>query len=81
MRNGGRKLAVFVHGKGLGLVRQHLNANVISARGMMFLNSIEGGFQVAPDDNRVDQLVASSAADIAFLKSQAQRVVGVIGQA
>src|ERR1700730_1388562 len=79
-RDSRSQLSIFAQWKSFGIVRDHLNANVIRACGVMLLDTIQYCLQIAPGDHGIDKLVASSIFDIRFLKSQAQPIVRVIGQ-
>ncbi len=50
------------------------------ARRVMLADSTHYRLQIAPGNHGVDKAIASSVAEIAFLESQPQKVVRVIGQ-
>ena len=60
---------MFAYRESLGIVGEHLNADVIGARGVMFLDAAQHGLHITPGNHCVNKPVTSAVLDVRFLKS------------
>src|SRR5580658_3365062 len=75
-----RELTPFAQGQGFGRRSEYLNTDVVGAGRLVRANSIANRVQIAPGDDGVDEPVASAVREVAFVKAEPQKIVGVVGQ-
>src|SRR5579862_3172006 len=80
MQQGGCEFTPFAQWQLFGLRGEHLNTNVVRAGRLVRADSITDAVQIAPCDDGVDQPVASPIPEIAFVKPELQKIIGVVGQ-
>ena len=53
---------------------------MIRSRLMMLSNPLPNRVQIAPDNNRVDQLVTPAILEIALVEAEPQKIIGIVRQ-
>ncbi len=53
---------------------------MVGADGVVFANSIVDRVHIAPGNDRIDEAIAPAVRKVRFVKTEAQKIVGVVGQ-
>ena len=59
---------------------QHLNTNVVGARGLMGANAIDNGGRITPGDDGVYQLITAAIEEVLVSEAETAQVIHVIWQ-